>query len=77
MAIMKLTMLSMFRVSVCWMSLRRWLGNVWKVITSSASRNRINITSSVCASYESYLLDDVFQDLQTKVSHYSWLGFVG
>lgn len=52
MAIMKLNMLSMFWVRVCWMSLRRWVGNVWKVITSSANLNRINITSSVWASYE-------------------------
>lgn len=52
MAIMKLNMLSMFWVRVCWMSLRRWVGNVWKVITSSANLNRINITSSVWTSYE-------------------------
>lgn len=51
---MKLNMLSMFWVRVCWMSLRRWVGNVWKVITSSASLNRINITSSVWASYEGH-----------------------
>lgn len=24
-----------------------------------------------------HLLDDVLQDLQTEVSNYSWLGFVG
>lgn len=50
MVIMKLKMLSMFWVSVSWMSLRRCDGNVWKVMTSSASLKRINITSSVCAS---------------------------
>ncbi|KPP66362.1 cystatin-M-like, partial [Scleropages formosus] len=47
----KLKILSMFCVRVCWMSLRRWLGSVWKVITSSASRRRINITSSVWDSW--------------------------
>ena len=26
---------------------------------------------------ESHSLDDMLQNLQTKVSHYSWLGFVG
>jgi len=47
----KLKIFSMFWVRVCWISRRRWVGRVWKVTTSSASRRRMNITSSVWVSW--------------------------
>lgn len=67
---MKVKMLSMFWVSVCCMSLRRWVGNVWKVITSSANLKRISMTNSVWASCESK--EDVFF-LDLLLSSFKWL----